>query len=130
LPFFCLALAVQIAVFAGKYALTKDGTTLALGLLITQHRMLHTPRWQLNSAMQSEVIMSISAPTMATIGEIARRLGEPVHRIEYVIRARHIRPTGWAGNARVFPDEAVEAIAMELQRIDAAKSPKQDEQNS
>lgn len=73
--------------------------------------------------------MSISAPIMLTIGEIARRLDCPVHRIEYVIRARRIRPCGRAGNARVFPDDAVEAIAMELQRIDAAKSRDQDEQD-
>ncbi len=73
--------------------------------------------------------MAISALSMPTIGEIARRLGEPVHRIEYVIRVRRIRPTGWAGNARVFPDEAVEAIAVELQRIDAAKVRDQDEQD-
>jgi hypothetical protein len=66
---------------------------------------------------------------MPTIGEIARRLGEPVHRIEYVIRARHIRPTGWAGNARVFPEDAVEAIATELQRIDAAKGRDQEDQD-
>jgi len=58
---------------------------------------------------------------MLTIGEIARRLGQPVHRIEYVIRARGIRPCGWAGNARVFPEDAVEVIAAELQRIADAK---------
>jgi hypothetical protein len=58
---------------------------------------------------------------MPTVGEIARRLGQPVHRIEYVIRARHIRPCGWAGNARVFPEDAVEMIASELQRIASAK---------
>ena len=74
--------------------------------------------------------MPISAPTLPTIGEIARRLGEPIHRIEYVIRARGIRPTGWAGNARVFPDEAVEAIAMELHRIDAAKGRDQNQQDA
>ena len=66
--------------------------------------------------------MSISAPTMPTIGEIARRLGEPTHRIEYVIRARRIRPCGRAGNARVFPEAAVEAISIELKRINAAKA--------
>jgi hypothetical protein len=58
---------------------------------------------------------------MPTIGEIARRLGQPVHRIEYVIRARRIRPCGWAGNARVFPVDAVDIIASELQRIASAK---------
>jgi hypothetical protein len=58
---------------------------------------------------------------MPTIGEIARRLGQPIHRIEYVIRARRIHPCGWAGNARVFPEDAVEVIASELQRIASAK---------
>ena len=65
--------------------------------------------------------MSISAPSMLTIGEIARRLGEPIHRIEYVIRARRIAACGWAGNARVFPEEAVGAIDRELKRIDTAR---------
>jgi hypothetical protein len=71
--------------------------------------------------------MSISAPTMTTIGEIARRLGEPIHRIAYVIRARRISPCGWAGNARVFPEETVDLVAYELQRIDTAKNSKQDQ---
>ena len=65
--------------------------------------------------------MSLSAPTMPTIGTIARRLGQPIHRIEYLIRARRIRPCGWAGNARVFPEEAIEVIAAELQRIASVK---------
>ncbi len=65
--------------------------------------------------------MSISAPAMPSIGEIARRLGEPIHRVDYVIRARRIQPCGWAGNARVFPEDAVESIACELQRINATK---------
>jgi hypothetical protein len=59
---------------------------------------------------------------MPTIGEIARRLGEPIHRVEYVIRVRRISPCGWAGNARVFPETAVEVIATELQRIARVKA--------
>jgi hypothetical protein len=59
---------------------------------------------------------------MPTVGEIARRLGEPVHRIEYLIRTRKVEPQGWAGNARVFSDQAVEQIASELQRIDSARA--------
>ena len=74
--------------------------------------------------------MPTSAPSMPTIGEIARRLGEPIHRVEYVIRARRIRPSGWAGNARVFPEEAVEAIAAELERIDSAKVRDHDQDDS
>jgi len=73
--------------------------------------------------------MWISTPSMPTIGEIARRLGQPVHRIEYVIRARRIRPCGWAGNARVFSEDAVEVIASELQRIASAKEHGHDEKD-
>lgn len=60
-------------------------------------------------------------PCMPTVGEIARRLSEPVHRIEYVIRSRGIQPSGLAGVARVFTDSDVERIASELRRIDAEK---------
>src|SRR5688572_12789505 len=62
------------------------------------------------------------APNMPTIGEIARRLGVAPHRVEYVIRARGIKPCGWAGNARVFPEEAIESVALEMQRIETARS--------
>ena len=62
-----------------------------------------------------------SSQVMPTVGEIARRLGEPVHRIEYILRTRSIRPSGIAGNCRVYAEEDVERIAAELQRIDARK---------
>jgi hypothetical protein len=65
---------------------------------------------------------------MPTIGEIARRLGQPIHRIEYVIRTRRIRPCGWAGNARVFPEDAVGVIASELEGIAKAKGRDQADQ--
>ena len=55
--------------------------------------------------------------TLLTVGEIARRLGLEVHRVEYVIRSRRIRPAGWAGHSRVFSDADLEYIAAELQRI-------------
>jgi hypothetical protein len=58
---------------------------------------------------------------MPTVGEIARRLGEPIHRIEYVLRTRNIRPSGIAGNCRVYAEADVELIAAELQRIAARK---------
>jgi len=56
--------------------------------------------------------------TMPTVGEIARRLNEPVHRIEYVLRTRDIQPIGMAGNARVYTEEDVERIAAFLAEID------------
>jgi hypothetical protein len=55
--------------------------------------------------------------SLLTVGEIARRLSQPLHRIEYVIRSRHIRPVGWAGHARVFRDADLDRIASELRRI-------------
>ena len=70
--------------------------------------------------------MPATAPSMPTIGEIARRLNVPTHRVEYIIRARNIKPRGWAGNARVFDDAGVEAIATELDRIEATKSGERD----
>lgn len=53
-----------------------------------------------------------------TVGEIARLTGRPVHRVEYVIRTRNIKPRGLAGNARVFENADVERIASELRRIE------------
>ena len=56
--------------------------------------------------------------TFPTVGAIAERLGKPLHRIEYIIRARKIQPTGVAGNVRVFSESDVERISRELNRID------------
>jgi hypothetical protein len=62
-----------------------------------------------------------SPTSVPTVGEIARRLGVPLHKVEYVIRARGIAPPGWAGNARVFTDADVAQIGSELKRIAAEK---------
>lgn len=59
--------------------------------------------------------------TLLTVGEIARRLGQELHRVEYVIRSRNIRPAGWAGHARVFRDADLARIAAELRRIDGER---------
>lgn len=65
--------------------------------------------------------MPATVPSMPTIGEIARRLNVPTHRVEYIIRARRIKPCGWAGNARVFDESGVETIASELESIGATR---------
>ncbi len=65
--------------------------------------------------------MSGCPPVVPTVGEIARRLGVALHRVEYVIRARRIEPTGRAGNAFVYSEADVERIAAELRRMDAGK---------
>jgi hypothetical protein len=54
---------------------------------------------------------------LLTTGEIAARLGQPIHRVDYVVRARGIRPAARAGRLRVF---GTEAIAQIQDAIDAA----------
>ena len=61
--------------------------------------------------------MPVLSTPMPTVGEIARRLGHPVHRVEYVIRSRQICPAGRAGNCRVFAEHDVARIASELAAI-------------
>ncbi len=58
---------------------------------------------------------------LPTVGTIAQRLGEPIHRVAYVIETRGIEPIGRAGHARVFTEAAVERIASELREIDAGR---------
>jgi hypothetical protein len=65
--------------------------------------------------------MSQIATPMPTIGVIAERLNEPWHRIQYVIRSRRIKPTGVAGNARVFSEADIAYIAAEIRRINEGR---------
>jgi len=63
--------------------------------------------------------MSLSLPT---VGEIARRLDAPLHKIAYIIRSRNIQPISTAGNLRVFSDTQVHRIASELQQIEQERA--------
>lgn len=56
-----------------------------------------------------------------TIGEIARRVGVELHRVDYIVRSRQIEPLARAGNSRIFSVGAAERIAWELRRIDAER---------
>jgi DNA-binding transcriptional MerR regulator len=63
--------------------------------------------------------MPVVVPAVPTIGEIARRLGVAVHRVEYVVWTRNLKPAARAGNLRVFLESDIDYIASELRRIDA-----------
>lgn len=66
--------------------------------------------------------MPVSVPRLATVGEVARRLNVPHHRIEYVLRSRpHIQPRARAGGARCFDDAAIAQIRHELNGIEARR---------
>ncbi len=62
--------------------------------------------------------MSTCPALLPTVGTIAQETGKSIHRVEYVIRSRNIKPIGRAGIARVFSEAAVRRIKSELVRID------------
>ena len=62
--------------------------------------------------------MATAAKILLTIGEIARRLNEPIHRVEYVIRSRAIAANSIAGTLRVFDEADLDRIANILRDID------------
>jgi hypothetical protein len=58
-------------------------------------------------------------PKVRTIGSVALELGQPLHRIQYILRSRpHIQPTATAGRLRLFNEQTVERIEAELRKID------------
>lgn len=61
-----------------------------------------------------------STPTLRTPGVIARELGQPLHRILYVLRTRpHIKAAARAGRLRLYDRQAMAMIRHELNAIDA-----------
>lgn len=67
-------------------------------------------------------MMTTGPQAMPTVGAIARRLGVPVHRVAYLLRARQRTPVGRAGNLRIFSEEDIHWVEAELRRIDAEKT--------
>lgn len=62
-------------------------------------------------------------PGLRTPGVLARTLGEPLHRVLYVLRTRrHIRPAARAGQLRLYNRDAVAQIKHELNAIDARRA--------
>ncbi len=62
--------------------------------------------------------MPATRKTAITTGQIASRLNEPIHKIEYVLRTRGIEPIAVAGNARIFTEDDIERVADALRDID------------
>ena len=63
-----------------------------------------------------------AVPRLRTPGVIASSLGEPLHRVLYVLRTRsHIEPAARAGRLRLYDREAVAMLRHELNAIDARR---------
>lgn len=63
---------------------------------------------------------SVTAPSLATPGVIARRMGVPLHRVQYILRTRsHIQPVARAGTLRLYDSKTVALVRDELTAIDA-----------
>jgi len=70
------------------------------------------------------VMMATPVPRLRTPGVIAAELGEPLHRVLYVLRTRDfIKPSATAGRLRLFDSQAVAMIRQALSGIDARKGP-------
>ena len=66
---------------------------------------------------------SSKPPQLRTPGVIANEIGEPLSRVQYVLRTRtHIQPTATAGRFRLYDRRAVAMIRHELHAIDARRS--------
>ena len=65
--------------------------------------------------------MSDKPRIILTVGQIAHRLNEPLHRIEYAIKSRDIQPVAIAGHIRVFEEEDLDRIAAALLDMDSRR---------
>jgi len=66
--------------------------------------------------------MATPVPRLRTLGVIAAELGEPLHRVLYVLRTRpYITPSALAGRLRLYDRAAVAMIRQALNGIDARK---------
>lgn len=63
-----------------------------------------------------------TSPQVVSLGDIARRLGEPIHRIDYVVRTRNIVPALRVGGRRFYSEATVQHVASEIRQIEAEKA--------
>lgn len=55
--------------------------------------------------------------TLLTVGQVARELSCPIWRVQYLLRARDIKPTCRVGVLRLFQTDVVDVLRQELNVI-------------
>jgi hypothetical protein len=55
----------------------------------------------------------MAARRALTIGQIAKQLDWPIHRVDYLIRSRGMKPAMRVGNLRVFSDTILDRLRNE-----------------
>lgn len=63
------------------------------------------------------------APRLVTIGVIAKELNQPLHRVSRILATRkHIQPSAFAGNVRLYRQQAIAQVRHALNAVDARRS--------
>jgi len=60
-------------------------------------------------------------PRFRTIGDLAEEVGIGVARADYIVRTRGITHSARAGSLRLFNDDAVQRVRVEVRLMDARK---------
>lgn len=60
--------------------------------------------------------MRTGIESLLSIGELVSELGVPLHRIQYLLRSRGLKPTARAGNAFVYGPDTLARLQAELER--------------
>ena len=56
-----------------------------------------------------------------TVGEVAKKVNCPIWQVQYLLRARDIKPIGRAGVLRLFAPGVVDVLRRELDTIQRRK---------
>ena len=60
-------------------------------------------------------------------GGIARELGLPIHRVDYVIQSRRLKPSIVVGGRKLYVRQVLDRVNAEIQQIDSERRASRDE---
>lgn len=60
---------------------------------------------------------------LLSVGQIAEKLGCPMHKVQYLVMARRIDPVRRVGGCRLFAAEVVEKLRIDVKGQKTVKNP-------